>query len=44
MTGNKVVTNQEKIATAFNKYFLSIADSVIPDNNHTNKESIQLIT
>jgi CTP:phosphocholine cytidylyltransferase-like protein len=23
----KVVTNQEKIATAFNKYFLSIADS-----------------
>jgi hypothetical protein len=29
--------NQEKIATAFNKYFLSIADSVIPNNNnHTN--------
>jgi hypothetical protein len=26
MIGKKVVTNQGKIATAFNKYFLSIAD------------------
>jgi hypothetical protein len=28
--------NQEKIAAAFNKYFLSIADSIIPNNNYTN--------
>jgi hypothetical protein len=43
--GKKVVTNQEKIATAFNKYFLSIADSIIPENNnHTNKEIVNPIT
>jgi hypothetical protein len=42
--GKKVVTNQEKIATAFNKYFLSIADSIIPENNnHTNKEIVNPI-
>jgi hypothetical protein len=45
MIGEKVVvTNQEKIATAFNKYFLSIADSIIPENNnHTNKEIVNPI-
>jgi hypothetical protein len=37
MIGKKVITIQEKIATAFNKYFLSIADYIIPENNnHTN--------
>jgi hypothetical protein len=42
--GRKVVTNQKKIATAFNKYFLSIADSIIPkNNNHTNKEIVNPI-
>jgi hypothetical protein len=44
MIGKKVVTNQEKIATAFNKYFLLIADSIIPENNnHTNKEIVNAI-
>jgi hypothetical protein len=44
MIGKKVVTNQEKIATAFNKYFLSIADSIIPENNnHANKEIVNPI-
>jgi hypothetical protein len=44
MIGKKVVTNQEKIAAAFNKYFLSIADSIIPENNnHTNKEIVNSI-
>jgi hypothetical protein len=39
MIGKKVVSNQGKIATTFNKYFLSIADSIIHKNkNHTNKE------
>jgi Notch-like protein len=34
----------EKIATAFNKYFLSIADSIIHENNnHTNKEIVNPI-
>jgi hypothetical protein len=33
MTENKVVTKQDKIAEAFNKYFLSVADSVISDLN-----------
>jgi hypothetical protein len=28
---NKLVINQNKIANAFNKHFLSIADSVISD-------------
>jgi hypothetical protein len=42
--GKKVVTNQEKIATAFNKYFLTIADSIIPENNnHTNNEIVNPI-
>jgi hypothetical protein len=36
MIGKKVVTNQGKIATTFNKYFLSIADSII----HKNKKEI----
>jgi hypothetical protein len=43
MIRKKVITTQEKIATAFNKYFLSIADSIIPKNNHTNKEIVNPI-
>jgi hypothetical protein len=44
MIGKQVVFNQGKIATAFNKYFLSIADSIIPENNNqTNKEIVNPI-
>jgi hypothetical protein len=31
------ITNQEKIATAFNEYFLSISGSIIPENNNHTK-------
>jgi hypothetical protein len=30
---NKFIRNQNKIADIFNKYFVSVADSVISDNN-----------
>jgi hypothetical protein len=44
MIGKQVGSNQGKIATAFNKYFLSIADSIIHKNkNYTNKEIVNPI-
>jgi hypothetical protein len=44
MIGKKVVSNQGKIATVFSKYFPSIANSIIPENNNqTNKEIVNPI-
>lgn len=31
---DEVITNKDKIADAFNKYLLSIADSIISGNNN----------
>jgi hypothetical protein len=45
VTDNKVVMNQNRIAEAFNKYFLSIADSAISDiNRHTSTSITNPIT
>jgi hypothetical protein len=46
MVDNKVIMNQNKIANTFNKYFLSIANSIISDNNKhiSSVQSIQLLT
>jgi hypothetical protein len=45
MVGNKVIMNQNKIANTFNKYFLTIAISIISDNNkHISSSSINSIT
>jgi hypothetical protein len=45
MVDNKVIMNQNKIANTFNKYFLSIANSVISDHNkHISSSSINPIT
>jgi hypothetical protein len=42
---NKVIMNQNKIENTFNKYFLSIANSIISDNNkHISSSSINPIT
>jgi hypothetical protein len=42
--GKQEVTNREKMATSFNKYFLSIADSIIPNNNnHSNNMTVNPI-
>jgi hypothetical protein len=40
LVDNKVVTKQDKIAEAFNEYFLSVADSVISDINGQSSTSI----
>ena len=45
VVNNNVIINQNKIATIFNNYFISIADSVYPDNNkHINKSMTNPIT
>ena len=37
--GNKEITNQSKIATIFNNYFLSIAEALKSEiNKHTNSK------
>jgi hypothetical protein len=42
---NKVIMNQNKIANTFTKYFLSIANSIISDNNkYISSSSINPIT
>jgi hypothetical protein len=42
---NKLIMNQDKIAGSFNKYFISIVDSVISDNNkYTSTNTANSIT
>lgn len=45
VTNNEVLMNQKKIAEAFNKYFISITDSVLSDiNRHTSASVTNPIT
>jgi hypothetical protein len=42
MLNNKLIRNQEEIADTFNRYFITIADSILVNNNN-NKHSANTV-